>query len=204
MLRPYFLPAHGRFCEAGRPHPASPPLSSVACEVGRPDSAAGGRGGLLCRQSPRPGRPSALTARGCAGSRAPLRGLGLWGGRLVPSAPLPVVLLGKAGCPGVLKVTSAPPLPLTEGPLGSWVAADKEDSLETIILGEEGRREGASRTEGGHDLGIWEWVCSVFFLKVSVCFENSDCRYFVPCRKLSFCSLFGVWEMSPHFLAIHS
>ncbi|XP_015423404.1 PREDICTED: G-rich sequence factor 1 [Myotis davidii] len=46
------------------------------------------------------------------------------------------------------------------------------------------------------------WADRVFFLKVSVRFEHSDGTYFVPCRKLAFCSLPGIWEMSPHFWSI--
>ncbi|EPY78237.1 G-rich sequence factor 1 [Camelus ferus] len=76
-----------------------------------------------------------------------LRGLGSWGRRLVPNALLSLVSLGKGGLPQLLKVTSAPPLRLTEGPLGPWVAANGRDSLGTVILGEGGRREAAAGAE---------------------------------------------------------
>lgn len=83
-----------------------------------------------------------LAARCYEGSRTHLRGLGSWGRRLDPSALLALVSLGKGGLPQLLKVTSAPSLPLTEGPLGPWVTADGKDSLETDNGGGGPRRGG--------------------------------------------------------------
>lgn len=62
-------------------------------------------------------------------------------------------------------------------------------------MGERGPGEGASRAEAkiGGPGGESTVSLNFYFFKVSVCFKNSDCKYFVPCRKLSF--LLVTWHL---------